>query len=370
VVKDMPPKKLRSGFTTGTAAAAATKAALQAILQSNPPPTVRIDFLSEGSVDIPVHRRERLSTNAARATVIKDAGDDPDVTHHAEIGATVSILQAALPSGEAPRILIRGGQGVGRITKPGLEMPPGEPAINAGPRRMIRRAVRQVISADAPSMTIDVEIFVPDGEQLARKTLNARLGIVGGLSILGTTGIVKPLSHEAYTATIRSALSVARASGRDRVAMTTGRRSERHLQLLLDTWTEEQFVQIGDYFQFALATAGELGFKHVVMGVFFGKAVKMAMGVPHTHAARSSLMLDRLADWTAALTGKAPFADRVRNANTARHAFDLLGDRHPEVVARVGQGIVKHAVAFAGSQLTVRSMIFDYQGEIVFDSNV
>jgi len=363
----MPHKTLRCGFTTGTAAAAATKAALQSILRPNPPEIVHIDFLTEGGVDIPVHRLKRLSGNAARATVIKDAGDDPDVTHRAEIGAAVSVSAASIPIEEAPRIIIRGGQGVGRITKPGLEMPPGAPAINAGPRRMIRRAVRQVIDPGSPPLTIEVEIFVPRGEALARKTLNARLGILGGISILGTTGIVKPMSHEAYTATIRSALSVARASGREQVAMTTGRRSERHAQQRLTGWTDEQFVQIGDYFQFALSTAGEMGFKQVVMAVFFGKAVKMAVGVPHTHAARSAMALDRLADWTAEVTGQARLAGQIRDANTARQAFELL-EGYPAVIARVGQGIAAHAKAFAGRGLAVRSIIFDFKGRTVYDS--
>ena len=363
----MPKKNLRCGFTTGTAAAAATKAALQAILHPRLPETVRIDFLTEGYIDIPVHRLERLTSTRARATVIKDAGDDPDVTHRAEIGAMVTVTRAALPSDDVLRVIIRGGQGVGRITKPGLELPPGEPAINSGPRRMIRHAVRQVVGPDAPPMTIEAEIFVPQGEALALRTLNARLGIVGGISILGTTGIVKPMSHDAYTATIRSALSVARATGRDRVAMTTGRRSERHAQQFLKGWADDQFVQIGDYFQFALSTAGEMAFGQVIVAVFFGKAVKMALGVPHTHAARSSLVLDQLADWTAASTGESSLAARVREANTARQAFELLGP-YPDVIARVGQGIVTHAQAFAGHRLAVRSLIFDFQGDIVFDS--
>jgi cobalt-precorrin-5B (C1)-methyltransferase len=367
-LKMMPKKRLRSGFTTGTAAAAAAKAALRAIVQARDPRSVRIDFLSPGRVDIPVHRLERLSTYAALATVIKDAGDDPDVTHGAEIGARVTITPSAARSKKPPRVVIRGGPGVGRITKPGLEMPPGEPAINPGPRRMIQQAVRQALNQQVQPSKVEVVVFVPDGERLARKTLNARLGIVGGLSILGTTGIVKPMSHAAYTATIRSALSVARASAGGRVVMTTGRRSERYAQQFFQDWKDEQFVQIGDYFQFALSTAAEMAFHEVVVAVFFAKAVKMALGVPHTHAARSTLLLDRLADWTAELTGKGRLAAAVREANTARHAFDLLGAENPQVLARVGQGIVRHAQDFADRRLPVRSLIFDYQGGIVFDS--
>jgi cobalt-precorrin-5B (C1)-methyltransferase len=224
------------------------------------------------------------------------------------------------------------------------------------------------MDAESLPLTVEVEIFVPQGEALARKTLNARLGILGGISILGTTGIVTPMSHAAYTATIRSALSVARASGRDRVVMTTGRRSERHAQQHLSGWADDQFVQIGDYFQFALATAGQMGFKQIVLAVFFGKAVKMAAGVPHTHAARASMALDLLADWTAELTGKTHLAGQIRDANTARQAFELLGV-FPAVIARVGQGIVGHAQAFAVQETAVRSLIFDYQGGIVFDSD-
>jgi cobalt-precorrin-5B (C1)-methyltransferase len=136
----------------------------------------------------------------------------------------------------------------------------------------------------------------------------------------------------------------------------------------LADWAEEQFVQIGDYFQFALAAAAALNFRGVVLGVFFAKAVKMAMGVPHTHAARSELLLDRLADWTRELTGKPDLAASVRRANTAREAFTLLHGDHPQVVARVGRGVAQHALAFADGKPSVRSLIFDYEGRVVFDS--
>ena len=364
----MARKRLRSGFTTGTAAAAATKAALQMLVESKPPRSVRINFLTEGSVEIPVHKIEQLNVRTALATVIKDAGDDPDITHGAEIGARVSISRIETPGPKLPAIRIRGGEGVGRVTKPGLEIPPGKAAINAGPQRMIRQAVQQVIGIEYGPASVEVEIFVPEGERLARKTLNARLGIVGGLSILGTTGIVRPLSHDAYTATIRSALSVARASGGHRVVMTTGRRSERYSQELFPDWPAEHFVQIGDFFKFALAAAAEKGFRQVILAVFFGKAVKMAMGIPHTHAARSELLLDQLADWTAEATGTKNLTAAVRGANTARHAFELLVGNDPSVIARVGHAVVQHASTFAGGNPTVRNIIFDYQGKIAFDS--
>jgi cobalt-precorrin-5B (C1)-methyltransferase len=364
----MAPKRLRSGFTTGTAAAAATKAALQTLIAATPPRTVRIDFLSEGSVEIPVHFIRRLNDTVALATVIKDAGDDPDITHRAEIGSRVTLAWRPTDAPAAPTIQIRGGKGVGRVTKPGLEIPPGNAAINTGPQRMIRQAVRQVLDKTNTPATVEVEIFVPEGERLARKTLNARLGIMGGLSILGTTGIVKPLSHEAYTATIRAALSVARASGGDRVVLTTGRRSERFSQQLFSDWPPEQFIQIGDYFKFAMENAAASGFRQIVLAVFFGKAVKMAMGIPHTHAAKAELVLDRLAVWAAKETGRSRLAANVRRANTARHAFELLRESHPEVVARVGRAVVEQAALFAGGRPAVRTIIFDYQGAVAYDS--
>jgi cobalt-precorrin-5B (C1)-methyltransferase len=196
------PKKLKNGFTTGTAAAAAVKGALITLLEGDAPERVEIAFLSQGSVRIPLHSCVREGQKRVACSVIKDAGDDPDVTHGAEIGARVEragpILafdpQGALP---APLYRLRGGPGVGQVTKPGLDLPVGEPAINPGPRTMIRQAVEAVFRQSGLHCPLEIEIFVPRGESIARKTLNARLGILGGISILGTTGIVRPMSHAA-----------------------------------------------------------------------------------------------------------------------------------------------------------------------------
>ena len=215
-------KRLRSGFTTGAAAAAATKAALIFLLEGRPPQDVKITMLSGDTWVIKVHRCRQVDSRTVVCSVIKDGGDDPDITHKAEIGTTVSWTKTATRR----EVNIRGGVGVGMVTKPGLEIPPGEAAINAGPRKMINQAVIEVLSHHGLHGVVDTEIFVPKGEELARLTLNGRLGIVGGISILGTTGIVRPLSHEAYVATVRAALSVAHASGLKRVVLTTGRRSE------------------------------------------------------------------------------------------------------------------------------------------------
>jgi len=365
----MPKKNLRSGFTTGTAAAAATKAALLTLLSGDIPSRVVITLLTGDSINIAVHACDRLSQTEARCLVIKDAGDDPDITHKAKIGARVTLLKPSEnPDDESAAIRITGGQGVGTVTKPGLEVPPGEPAINPGPRQMIRQAVRDVFEKYPADHALDVEIFVPAGEKLAKKTLNARLGILGGISILGTTGIVKPMSHDAFIATIDSGLSVARASGHDIAILTTGRRSERFSQILWPDFAEEVFIQIGDFFKQSLELAARKKFRRLTLAVFFGKALKMAQGVPHTHAAKSALTLDTLSKWALELTGNRIFSQEIMAANTARHAFDIIQPQYPEVIAHVGRQIVNSARMFAGADLNIRSVIFDYKGQVVFDS--
>jgi cobalt-precorrin-5B (C1)-methyltransferase len=358
-------KRLKTGFTTGTAAAAAAKGAVRFLLEGQPPAEVSVALLTGDRMSIPVHSCRRTGDGAA-CTVIKDAGDDPDVTHGAEIGA---IARFDTPAGAGPpEVRVSGGGGVGRITKPGLELPPGEAAINPGPRRMITQAVSEALAAHAAARSVAIEIFVPRGAEIARRTLNARLGIVGGISILGTTGIVRPMSHEAFTATIAAGLSVARAGGLDRVVLSTGRRSERFAQRRWPQWPEEGFVQIGDFFQNSLELAARKGFARVVLAAFFGKAIKMAQGAPHTHAARSALSLDALAEWAAGRCRDRTLAENIRACNTAREAFALIAATHPPLIAEVGRRVVASANRFAGRGVAIRSVVFDYEGAVAFDS--
>ena len=364
--------KLKSGFTTGTAAAAAAKGALSYLLKNKAPASVRIELLTGDQMVIAIHRCERISKRSARCSVIKDAGDDPDVTHNAEIGATVTLEELPLVSGLSQKqhsgIRITGGAGVGKITKPGLEMPPGEPAINSGPRKMIHQAIQETLNQHNFQRAVAVEIFVPKGEELAQKTLNARLGILGGISILGTTGLVRPMSHDAFIATIESALSVARASGNRRVVLTTGRRSERYAQQLWPQLPQEAFVQIGDFFKRSLEIAAGFGIAQITLAVFFGKGVKMAQGAPHTHAAKSRLTLGKLADWTLEVTGDSALSAGVSAANTARHAFDMIFPNTPALVAHVGKKVISSAKQFAGQTAQIQCVIFDYSGKVAFDS--
>lgn len=365
----MKRKHLRTGFTTGTAAAAAAKGAVLLLLDGKPPAEVSVALLTGDRLDIPVHscRRTDDETGAA-CTVIKDAGDDPDVTHGAEIGAMARLLTPPAPGAGPSGVVISGGDGVGRITKPGLELPPGEAAINPGPRRMITQAVGEALVSHGLAGTVAVEIFVPRGRDIARKTLNARLGIIGGISILGTTGIVRPMSHEAFTATIEAGLSVARGCGLEHVVLSTGRRSERFAQRLWPQWPEEGFVQIGDFFEKSLGLAAQKRFGRVVLAVFFGKALKMAQGAPHTHAARSELTLNALAEWALNQTCDQGLAEKISACNTAREAFELISPTHPALVGEVGRRVVAAAGRFAGPGVRIQSVIFDYEGQVAFDS--
>ena len=361
-----PPsgKRLRSGFTTGTAATAAVKAALIHLLGAAPPGQVEVLLLNDTLRTIPIETCRRVNREMARCTVIKDAGDDPDITNGARIGAQVCIRRSTKKS----VVRVTGGRGVGMVTKPGLGILPGQPAITAGPLKMIHQAVAQVLAENACRAHVSVEIFVPQGQRLALKTLNGRLGIVGGISILGTTGEVRPLSHVAYIATIDAALSVARAAGLKQVVLTTGRRSERFAQARWPSLAREAFIQMGDYFARAMAMAAGHGLEQVILAVFFGKAVKMAQGIAHTHARTARLTLDRLSQWALEVSGRAELARRVAGANTARQVFDDIKADCPDLIKRVGCEVVQAARGFAGEQVTVRAVIFDFDGSLCFDS--
>lgn len=359
-----PPEKLRSGFTTGAAAAAAAKAALQLLLTGQVPTVVEITFLTEETTTIAVHGCRLVESNKASCTVIKDAGDDPDITHGAEIGAEVTLEKR----GGAELIRITGGAGVGVVTKPGLEIEPGRAAITSGPVTMITNSINSLLDANPTDAGIHVEVFVPEGKRLAQKTLNARLGIIGGLSILGTTGIVRPMSHDAYIATIQKSMDVARAVGLTHLVLTTGRRSERFAQNRWPSLADESFIQIGDFFQASMTAAAARGFLSTTLAVFFGKAVKMAQNIPHTHAAKSELTLETLARWTLEQTGNQDLARRIAASNTARHAFDPLKQSALPVIAHVAGEARRCAEGFSGNKVRVRCVIFDYDGTAAVDT--
>jgi cobalt-precorrin-5B (C1)-methyltransferase len=360
-----PRKELRQGFATGTAAAAAAQGALYELLGRPCPDRVEVALPAGGSLAIPLHSHRREG-NRGEAVVIKDAGDDPDVTNGAAIGARVWRRETP-EAGED--IILLGGEGVGRVTKPGLPVAVGEPAINPVPRRMIRRALCRVWEEIDPGgpRRLTVEIFVPRGEELARHTLNPRLGIVGGISILGTTGLVKPFSHQAYRATIAASLRVAKAAGFWHIGFSTGGKSEGYLKALRPGLPEAALVQMGDYVRFALKVAAHMGFAEITAAAFFGKVLKIAQGFGHTHASRGLADLKELGRWTLDLTGDAVLAGEVAQANTARQALEiLLRGQAAAVVSRVGARMLAALRDYAGPGPAINAIILNFDGSLLW----
>ena len=303
------PKALRTGWTTGTCASAAAKAAALMLASGQRPDSVEIGLPSGRRVSFAVERCELLPDGAARAVVVKDAGDDPDVTHGAHLTATVSWRSGT-------GVELAGGEGVGTVTRPGLGLPVGGPAINPVPRAMITQAVAEVVG----DRGISVVISVPDGERMARKTTNRRLGIVGGISILGTTGIVRPFSTASWRASVIQAISVATAQGERTIVLCTGGRTEKAAMALLQDLPEVCFVEVGDFTGAALRTAADRGIARVVFVGMVGKLTKLASALLMTHYTRSAVDTALLARITAAAGGDA---EAVAAANTARHAYEM-----------------------------------------------
>ncbi len=317
-------KRLRSGFTTGACAAAAAKAAVETLVCGRQPETVEIPFPDGSRVSFPV-LWSRLTDDRAGAAIIKDAGDDPDVTNRAEIVAWVRPLPETVAAGEE-QIHIIGGRGVGRVTKPGLAVPVGQPAINPVPLLMIRAAVGEVlasIGSTGPAEHFEVCIEVPDGELLARKTLNRRLGIVGGISILGTTGIVRPISAEAWTATIAASMDVAEAAGIKEIVLSTGRTSERAVETLIGV-AEEALVMMGDYLDFSLQEVRKRSFRRVHMAAMWAKMLKGAMGITQTHVRHGMLEVAAIRRFFLQHGVAAATLQAIGQAHTAREVLEIL----------------------------------------------
>jgi len=305
------PHALRTGWTTGTCASAAAKAAAQLLHDGQPRSWVEVGLPSGRRITFEVARCEPVAAGA-EAVVVKDAGDDPDVTHGAHLTATVSWRPGT-------GVELAGGEGVGTVTRPGLGLAVGGPAINPVPHAMITQAVTEVVG----DRGVRVLISVPDGERMARRTTNRRLGILGGISILGTTGIVRPFSTAAWRASVVQAIQVAAAQGVPTIVLCTGGRTERGAMALLPELPEACFVEVGDFTGAALSTAAAHGIAHVVFVGMIGKLTKLAAGILMTHYTRSTVDVGLLGRLTRGAGGSAELAAEVDQANTARHAYEL-----------------------------------------------
>jgi cobalt-precorrin-5B (C1)-methyltransferase len=374
IVEDKQKKGLRKGYTTGACAAAASKAAAIAFLTGKKVKEVQITLPVGKAVIIPVHRC-KIEKGRAIASIIKDAGDDPDVTNGAEIIVEFGVRSLELGvkktfqfTHHASRITVFGGRGVGVVTKPGLAIPIGEPAINPVPRKMIESSIREVFSRithHAPRITVVVS--VPRGEEIAKKTMNARLGIIGGISILGTTGIVEPLSLSAYRHSITCALDVALASKCKEIVFSTGRSSEKAAEQILKL-PEEAFILVGDHMGFALkeVRSQESKVRRVTIVGQFGKFSKLAAGHFETHCSDSSIELEFLAGLARESVAKKNTIEEIRNANTARQVFFIIQKQGlEEVFQTVCKKVRDHSRQIVGSKTEVGCMLIGYDNKVV-----
>lgn len=339
-----PIGELRRGWTTGACATAALKAALAALWLNERPETVEIE-LPRGETPVFVVNDLNVGQNWAQASIVKDAGDDPDVTH----GALIEAHVAAGHAGEG--VTFHAGSGVGIVTKPGLPVDVGEPAINPVPRQMMISVVEKMAGLAGAACDLRVTISVPGGQELAQKTWNPRLGIEGGISILGTTGIVRPFSCAAWIASIHRGIDVARADGLQHVAGCTGATSETVVQAQMNL-PDHAMLDMGDFAGGLLKYLAKHPVERITIGGGFAKMTKLAQGAMDLHSGRSQVDFDLMAQW----------ADRAEltKANTALEALQL--------VPALGQVVAQKAQIAAAAvvpKTSVDVIVIDRAGKIV-----
>ncbi len=394
----MGKRNLRFGYTTGACAAAAAKGAALMLSRQRIVDGVEIVLPRGECVRFSLHG-QACNPFSASCFVVKDAGDDPDVTNGAEIHATVKFNPPSPPfqkGGNDVQVIIEGGTGIGRVTKPGLALPVGEWAINPVPRKMIAAAVLEAFAQcripggeSDPVSLPRVVISIPNGEELARKTLNARLGIIGGLSILGTTGIVKPVSAAAWTDTIDAAIDVALACGSETVVLSTGRTSELAAQRFFVMneqsspdgkdlvpfalcpvpaagfpFPEEAYIMMGDHVGHALRACSAKGVKHLILAAQFAKLLKIACGHEQTHVSSSGIDLHSLAEWLTGSPRTRHLVQFAAQATSAREVLEKSGNG--ELLVKLVSGKAADFAAGLARGATVQVFLAGYGGEVVY----
>ena len=357
-----PSPPLRRGWTTGACAAAAARAACEALVTGECPATAEIELPGGGRPSFAVAICESDGASAT-AGVVKDAGDDPDVTHGVLVKATVR--RGAPGTG----IIFHAGEGVGMVTKPGLAVPPGEPAINPVPRQMIRLAIEDAAQRHGASLDdLIVEISIPGGEALAKKTLNPRLGIIGGLSVLGTTGIVVPFSCAAWIHSIHRGIDVARASGLAHIAGATGAASEAAVQRLHGL-PDAALIEMGDFVGGMLKYLKQHPVPRLTIAGGFAKMTKLGQGLLDLHSKRGRVDNEWLAGVLQTAGGAPDLCAQAREANTAQHVLEIAREADAQVAARLGDLLAEAAWTVAarvleGSGVALDVAVFDRSGAL------
>ena len=348
---------LRRGWTTGACATAAARAAFEALHTGRFPDPVTIQLPGGArpafALAVTEHGADRAS-----AGVVKDAGDDPDVTHGALVLVTLR------PSAAGAGVSFLAGEGVGTVTRPGLAIPPGEPAINPVPRAMIRAAIAEAAMIFGVAADVSVEISIPGGAKLAERTLNGRLGILGGLSILGTTGIVIPYSCAAWIDSIHRGIDVARALGLDHVAGATGSTSEHAVQALYGL-SDPALIDMGDFVGGMLKYLRRHPVPRITIAGGVAKMTKLAQGLLDLHSKRGEIDRAWLADRASDAGATAHLHDLIRQCNTASEAFELAGHDGIDLGGLVADTARRIAACGLGRSEGLDVVLFDRAGKLV-----
>ncbi len=356
-MEEIQKQKLRKGFTTGTCAAASSKAAILSIIKQKKIESVEVTLPKTNSIKIKIESC-KFDRNWAKCSVVKDAGDDPDVTHGAEIFVDLFLTE------HVNQIEIDGGQGVGIVTKPGLGLEINKPAINPTPKKMIIENVTEVAKNILQKNGIKIVISIPNGKELALKTDNPRLGILGGISILGTSGIVIPYSTASFAASVRQNLDVSLAMGNDIVVLTTGGRSEEFAKNIVNL-PEHSFVQMGDFAGYTIQQCAKKGIKKAFVAGFIGKLAKIAAGAKQTHVKGSKVDTNFLAGLASRCKADEKIIEQIRKANSARHVQEIVAENQIEgFFDQVCSEVYKQMRKHSEEKVTLEVMLFDFDGKI------
>lgn len=356
-------KELRIGYTTGTCACVAAFVALNLLMEKKIGESVEITTLNGIRLNIPVYSKKR-GNNWARGVVLKDAGDDPDVTNGIEVCAKVRVVERLPDIERAHRfdnLLIVGGRGVGLVTKKGLKVLPGKSAINPGPQEMIVKVLNPLLKESG--LKVVVTIYVPKGRERALKTFNGKLGITGGISILGSTGIVKPMSEDALTKSMFAELKVLKEnSPREWVVFAFGNHGK---QFCVDNNIDiEQMVVTSNYIGFMIESAVKLGFKKILLIGHIGKAIKVAGGIFNTHSRVADARLEIIAANAILIDEPRENILKVLEANTAEEATEYISKKE-SLFSLIANKVAKKSTEFSRDNIEFQSILFNYRGDIL-----
>ena len=351
-------KKLRTGYTTGSCATASSKAGILSIINQKKIEEVNIILPKGSRLEIKINSCE-FSLDSAKCSVIKDGGDDPDVTHGAEIFVDVQLTN------NIGEIDIDGGEGVGRVTKPGLGLEIGSAAINPTPKKMIVENVREVGKELLKKNGVSIKVSVPKGKELGPKTDNPRIGIMNGISILGTSGIVIPYSTASFAAAIRQQISVVNTMNDDNVVLTTGGRSEDYAREIIDL-PDHSFIQMGDFSGYTIKQCAKQGLKKAYVAGFIGKLAKMAAGVKQTHVKGGKVDMKFLSELAKRCDANSDTIAKILGANTARNVQEIImEDKVEGFFDEVTKETYNQMRQHSEEKIPVEVILFDFDGEVL-----